>query len=524
MKKLIIIVFVLSFYFHISAQNELYIESTAIFYIDGEATANLNNPDATTPTVFVDGEVINVGTLTNDEGEIQIKGNLTQNGTYASNGDDVFNGTTNQTISGTLNDGTNHLHHLIIDKTTQTDLILSNNVRADNSIKFVTGGVVVTGSNYIYLNNNDATTLTGYSTIGTTDKFIQGNLRRAVRSDGASKVYHFPVGYSHTAAAGAEGNQIAVMTINGVNTVADGTGIISASFARDLGEEDGLSLLDCSDLVPVIHRIDHGQWTLENVDTDDDVDAYDLTLQGANEINTFGAADFTIVKSNDGTTWGFDGSSDSCDGVATTVANVSRTGFTAFSLFQIGGTGTIVLPVELLSFKAQNFENQWINLDWITETEDNAAGFEIQRATEDNSNFERIAWVNANGNTLEQQVYHYEDKNVVPNVDYLYRLKMIDLDNSFEYSDIKNASINKEKSLLIYPNPAFETINVQLNETVVNGEIKILDLLGRIVFQEELNNKNICTISTKDWKAGNYIIQYVDDNYYSRFFKISVLK
>ncbi len=90
------------------------------------------------------------------------------------------------------------------------------------------------------------------------------------------------------------------------------------------------------------------------------------------------------------------------------------------------------IPVELISFTA-NASEGLVELSWITATETNNQGFEVQRSA-GGGEFEAIAFVEGHGTTTETQTYSYSDRNV--NVgSYSYRLKQIDFDGTFEYSD-----------------------------------------------------------------------------------------
>lgn len=98
---------------------------------------------------------------------------------------------------------------------------------------------------------------------------------------------------------------------------------------------------------------------------------------------------------------------------------------------KINGFDNIV-PVELISFTA-TFNGTSVDLNWITSTETNNAGFEIQRSS-DGTNFETLSFIAGNGTTTETQVYTYSDISVDIG-SYTYRLKQVDLNGSFSYSN-----------------------------------------------------------------------------------------
>lgn len=140
----------------------------------------------------------------------------------------------------------------------------------------------------------------------------------------------------------------------------------------------------------------------------------------------------------------------------------------------------IILPVELVSFAAKIIENE-VFLSWITISEKNNQGFEIYR--KDNKNdFILIGYVDGNGTTTEKNYYIFRDENIL-NANYTYRLKQIDYDGSFTYSNEINIGINivlKYDLLQNFPNPFNPTtlikFSIPKSEFV---QIKIYDILGK---------------------------------------------
>ena len=120
---------------------------------------------------------------------------------------------------------------------------------------------------------------------------------------------------------------------------------------------------------------------------------------------------------------------------------------------EIWGIGTI--PVELISFNAEYYDGR-VNLEWTTATETNNQGFEIQRKQK-NSEWENIGFIEGHGTTTEQKKYSYiDDLSSIQSSVLVYRLKQIDFDGTFSYSD----EVEIDASILVkfsleqnYPNP-----------------------------------------------------------------------
>ncbi|MCS7053395.1 MAG: M28 family peptidase [Ignavibacterium sp.] len=150
-----------------------------------------------------------------------------------------------------------------------------------------------------------------------------------------------------------------------------------------------------------------------------------------------------------------------------------------------------LVPVELTSFTASANNNNVV-LNWSTATELNNKGFEIERASLRNSlessqtlkNWEKIGFVEGNGTTSEIKEYSFTDKNLNIGTHY-YRLKQIDFDGSFVYSqEIKvdlTSPINYNLSQN-YPNPFNPNTMIKFQIPVdAFVSIKVFDVLGNEV-------------------------------------------
>jgi len=123
--------------------------------------------------------------------------------------------------------------------------------------------------------------------------------------------------------------------------------------------------------------------------------------------------------------------------------------------------------VELTSFTALVSENS-VELSWSTATELENIGFEIQRKTNTDVEFNTIGFVSGSGTTTEVKNYSYTDANVIPG-SYSYRLKAIAFDSTYEYSNTVNISFATPFQTGLdqnYPNPfdLSTTIRFQLRK------------------------------------------------------------
>lgn len=161
-----------------------------------------------------------------------------------------------------------------------------------------------------------------------------------------------------------------------------------------------------------------------------------------------------------------------------------------------------LLPVELMSFEAEK-QNASIELTWQTASEENNAGFEVQRSN-DGKEWEILDFVEGNGTTLEVQNYTYTDKAPLTGVNY-YRLKQIDFDGKFDYSNIVNLETTEHsdiQTLIIYPNPIHEELNIVNGK----GDVIIYNSIGQLVKEFTVSNEQFA-INVSDLESGTYTLK-----------------
>lgn len=139
------------------------------------------------------------------------------------------------------------------------------------------------------------------------------------------------------------------------------------------------------------------------------------------------------------------------------------------------------IPVELTSFTASASGNNVI-LNWSTATETNNQGFDVERKAS-GSEFQSVGFVSGSGTTTEIRNYSFNDE--VSNGNYVYRLKQLDFDGTFEYSNEIEVDVNIPAVYALeqnYPNPfnPSTTINFSLaNEGFV--KLAVYNTLGQEV-------------------------------------------
>ncbi len=187
---------------------------------------------------------------------------------------------------------------------------------------------------------------------------------------------------------------------------------------------------------------------------------------------------------------------------------VSFEGLSSFS----GGTAGIKLtyaslPVELARFAATSKDCE-VELDWVTASEEAFSHYEIERS-EDGRDFNKIAEVEGQGGT-NAFAYSFNDSGA--RLTNYYRLKMVDLDGSFEYSNIEIVILDCEQSdIKLFPNPvkdrSFVTLDFQNIQGLVN--ISIFDITGKRikVIENHVNNDQVL-LDVADLAQGTYLVQF----------------
>ena len=189
------------------------------------------------------------------------------------------------------------------------------------------------------------------------------------------------------------------------------------------------------------------------------------------------------------------------------------------------------LPVTLLNFSAA-YRNGVTALSWETENEVNFSHYEIERKSETGSDYVTIASKQANGNT-GRSVYSSSDNiSSINDAVVYYRLKMVDVDGKFTYSNV--IMVRKEKKAIsgisLSPNPVISSANATVRfdasrAAVVN--LRIVDMAGRQVLAQQNNvsegTNSIQVNNLNRLQPGLYIIQLVNGNELSTF-KFSVVQ
>ena len=173
-------------------------------------------------------------------------------------------------------------------------------------------------------------------------------------------------------------------------------------------------------------------------------------------------------------------------------------------------------PVELVLFTAVN-TGRTVELKWETATETNNKGFEIQRSEvrDQRSEWKTIGFVKGNGTTTINHSYKFTDEYMLSGK-YRYRLKQIDFDGGFKYSQIVEVEVSTPGEFSLeqnYPNPFNPTTSINFTLPQISiVTLKVYDVLGR----------EISTLVNEEREAGSYSFKFNGSELSSGFYFYTV--
>ena len=153
-----------------------------------------------------------------------------------------------------------------------------------------------------------------------------------------------------------------------------------------------------------------------------------------------------------------------------------------------------IIPVELTSFTASVNGNA-VQLNWSTASETNNMGFDIERSVISNGvrnlYWEKIGYIEGKGTTTEIQHYSFTDNLTLNhNLNFYYRLKQMDFDGTFTYSNEIDVDLSLPQNFSLeqnYPNPFNPSTKIKYTipfaETSLMKfvQLKVFDVLGNVM-------------------------------------------
>ncbi|MEP0862519.1 MAG: T9SS type A sorting domain-containing protein [Ignavibacterium sp.] len=187
--------------------------------------------------------------------------------------------------------------------------------------------------------------------------------------------------------------------------------------------------------------------------------------------------------------------------------SITVSGITSFSDFTFAKS-EVALPVELKSFTA-SVEDKSVKLKWVTATEINNFGFEVERSLisdgGNNLSWEKIGFVSGSGNSNSEKSYSFTDLHPSGGSKFSYRLKQIDNNGKYIYSNVIEIELIPAVFELSqnYPNPFNPSTKIRFSIPNVGFELaqtvlKVYDVLGN----------EVATLVNEEKPAGIYEVEF----------------
>ncbi len=469
-----------------AAPNDAVVDHTSIYSDRFSDTARCNDLRVSGPRkVGVSGNTLNVlevnGDLTitgtggldmddgNDnqaDGQVVLYGNWDNQVSDAAfeegNGTIRMLGSTTQSINNP-NTGIESFFNLEINKP-GGEVLLVEEIAIDPSYSAVSGlngqlnltqGKINCDGNQVDVQNENPNAIINHSAAS---YVYEGVLRRAIRDNTAG--YDFPVGSPVY-------YELASIDIVGIATTTD----IDVSFDDNLGS---------TALVPILTEasgtyteiLNAGFWTIEDNPARSFTGRYDLTLRETGFTNG-GASQYTTIKRTGIGSWFLDATYLNFTDLGTVVI-ATRVGHRTFSDFAIALD--MPAPIDLARLQATP-QGDEVLLTWQTSQEQNTDRFIIERST-NGQTFDPIGSLAAAGNSNQSIDYQLIDSSPIDGQNH-YRLQMIDLDGTVNYSSVVTVTFAPASELTVlgaYPNPTEGRFTLQVN--VPSSGPLALDIIG----------------------------------------------
>ena len=183
-------------------------------------------------------------------------------------------------------------------------------------------------------------------------------------------------------------------------------------------------------------------------------------------------------------------------------------------------SGQISLPIHLQSFTAQKFGPNSSLLEWTSSSEDNASHYEVERSM-DAQNWTYVSTEVARGSVNYKTDYSFVDSEAILQRDRInivyYRLKLVDKDGKFEYSEVRSVSFDGKDivSIKAYPNPTTESLSLRMSvgdTKIHDAQMQMLDMAGKLVKKQTISANGISTVELGSIEPGVYNVIVKHDN------------
>lgn len=382
---------------------------------------------------------------------LAIKGDLQNDGSMNSDGGTMYLiGAASQTISGSAMP---EVYNLTLNNSSTTGIILLKNVQVSNAFVLTDGVLTSTPANQVILTDNS--TVSGASN----NSYVDGPVTKI----GNDEII-FPVGKA--------GNYQPVSI--------SAPALATDRFVAEYFDGDPTTTFGDSIDISIDHVSTCEYWNLTQQTGSSAV----IVTPGwnANSCGITVTLDL-IVAHWDSTKWENFGNGGITGNLSLgTVRTFSpQSDFGIFTLGSISNENP--LPVELISFDALKIDQE-VEITWATASERENSYFTIEK-TIDGLNFKTLDTIQGTGNTNQYTAYNLIDTNPYDGLSY-YRLKQIDIDGKYTFSELRSVYFGESKKLSLYPNPGTgEKLFLVRSKAWEASTVNVYDFGGKLMYTKD---------------------------------------
>lgn len=171
---------------------------------------------------------------------------------------------------------------------------------------------------------------------------------------------------------------------------------------------------------------------------------------------------------------------------------------------------SVILPVELYSFEAEEQESNVAQIKWTTLSETNCLGFQVEKSVTSGMVYDSIGYLPGHGTTTQAHDYVFTDDNLTSPA--YYRLKQMDDDGTITYSNVISIAPSHEGAITtnIFPNPTSEFAFIESSsKSKYFDAVEFADMYGKVVLRTTDISHTYpvrATVNVKELPTGMYIV------------------
>ncbi len=448
--------------------------------------------------ITVSSGIFNVGS----SGQLSLRGHLTFSGGTFNGGTGnsiiVLDGSASQRLTGSFT-GSAAFHNLEINNIAGVQI--RTGAELDNELKLTTGHINPGTHVFKLLSNASVSPVTGRA-----NSFVNGKLYKVMDSGDS---FTFPIG------KGWRWGYTAVKNTTGGTYTWDAeyfnTGAINETSVTNMNPTDPSTIKKISG---------NEYWKISDGGAAAGVDAIiGLSWDGNSDVSSSPSSreELQVMVWNGSiSSWDNFGGQNFVSGHTQSAGyfeSVSTIGFSENIITLGSTTEDNPLPIDLVSFKAMAID-AGVKLEWETASEQNNDFFEIQKSA-DGIHFKAIAEVDGSGTTHEYHYYSFLDNKPYLGYNY-YRLKQVDYDGQFSFSDIVFVDISHLGSddfgFVLYPNPTTNRVifmRLKTNDLHSPVTVRIVNTVGIDIFSTNVDLEDLAGDLRIEMKSGVHAGMYI---------------